>query len=99
LGNGASLCAMKNRQSVATSMGFSTLDGLMMGTRCGSLDAGVVLYMQQHLGMTADQVADVLYHQSGLLGVSDVSNDMRKLGHNTLPQAKEALELFCYMAA
>ena len=99
LGNGASLCAMKNRQSVATSMGFSTLDGLMMGTRCGSLDPGAVLYMQQHLGMTAEKVADVLYHQSGLLGVSGISNDMRSLGKNTLPQAREALDLFCYVAA
>ena len=99
LGNGASLCAMKNRQSIATSMGFSTLDGLMMGTRCGTLDAGVVLYMQQHMGMTVKQVEDILYHKSGLLGVSGVSNDMRTLGKKTLPQAKDALDLFCYMAA
>jgi acetate kinase len=99
LGNGSSLCAMKNRHSVATTMGFSTLDGLMMGTRCGSLDAGVLLYMQQNLAMSVNEVSDILYHQSGLLGVSGISNDMRMLGKNTMPQAKEALDLFCYTAA
>jgi len=99
LGNGASVCAMHNLQSQATSMGFSTLDGLMMGTRCGTLDAGVVLYMQQHLGLTADAITDMLYHQSGLLGVSSISNDMRTLEGNNAPEAREALDLFCRMAA
>jgi acetate kinase len=99
LGNGASLCAMRNLQSQATSMGFSTLDGLMMGTRCGTLDAGVVLYMQQHLGMSADAVTDTLYHQSGLLGISGISSDMRTLEASNAPEAKEAIDLFCYMAA
>jgi acetate kinase len=99
LGNGASLCAMKNLQSQATSMGFSTLDGLMMGTRCGTLDVGVPLYMQQHLNMTTDQVTDTLYHKSGLLGVSGISNDMRTLEQSDAPEAGEAIALFCHMAA
>jgi len=99
LGNGASMCAMKDLKSVVTSMGFSTLDGLMMGTRCGTLDAGVVLYMQQHLGMTADAVTDILYHQSGLLGVSGLSADMRTLEESDALEAKEGIDLFCSMAA
>jgi acetate kinase len=99
LGNGASMCAMRELKSVATSMGFSTLDGLMMGTRCGSLDAGVLLYMQQHLGMKAGAVTDLLYHQSGLLGVSGISSDMRQLEQSDKPEAQEALDLFCRMAA
>ncbi len=99
LGNGASMCAMQNLQSQATSMGFSTLDGLMMGTRCGALDAGAVLYMQQHLGMTTDTVTDMLYHQSGLFGVSSISADMRTLEQSETPEAKEAIGLFCRMAA
>jgi len=99
LGNGASICAMRDLKSVGSSMGFSTLDGLMMGTRCGTLDAGVVLYMQQHLGMSADQVTQLLYHQSGLLGVSGISHDMRTLEANHSAQAHEAIDLFCHMAA
>jgi len=99
LGNGASLCAMRGLKSVDTSMGFSTLDGLMMGTRCGALDAGVVLYMQQYLGMTADVVSEGLYHKSGLLGVSGISADMRTLEQSDAPGAGEAIDLFCHMAA
>ena len=99
LGNGASLCAMKDLKSQATSMGFSTLDGLMMGTRCGTLDAGVLLYMQQHLSMSADKVTDILYHQSGLLGASGISADMRTLEQSEAPEAKETIALFCRMAA
>lgn len=98
LGNGASLCAMHNLQSQATTMGFSALDGLMMGTRCGSLDAGVMLYLQQQ-GMKADAVTKLLYHESGLLGVSGISHDMRTLEQSGTPEAAEAIELFCYIAA
>ncbi len=99
LGNGASMCAMKNRKSIASSMGFTALDGLMMGTRCGSLDPGVVLHLQQENGMSADEVQDILYKKSGLLGVSGISNNMRDLELSNDPHAREAIELFCYRAA
>ena len=96
LGNGASLCAMNNRVSVASTMGFSTLDGLMMGSRCGALDAGVVLYLLQQRGMDAAHVSDVLYHQSGLLGVSGISSDMQVLLASEAPDAAAAIALFVY---
>jgi len=99
LGNGASMCAMKNRASVATSMGFTALDGLMMGRRCGTLDPGVVLYLMQAKGMDAAEIETVLYKQSGLLGVSGLSNDMQVLQDSDDPQAREAIALFCYRAA
>lgn len=99
LGNGASACAMRGLKSVATSMGFSALDGLMMGTRCGTLDAGVVLYLQQYLGMNTAEVEDVLYRRSGLLGVSGLSGDMRLLEGNGTVEAEEAIALFCRRAA
>ncbi|WP_347311811.1 acetate/propionate family kinase [Defluviimonas sp. SAOS-178_SWC] len=99
LGNGASMCAMHGRKSVATSMGFTALDGLVMGRRCGTLDAGVVLYMQREMGMSADEIEDVLYRQSGLLGVSGISPDMRVLEDSDDPKAREAIDLFCYRAA
>ncbi|MDO8713508.1 MAG: acetate/propionate family kinase [Polynucleobacter sp.] len=95
LGNGASLCAAIDGKSIATTMGFSALDGLMMGTRSGSLDAGVVMYLVER-GYTHDQLQDLLYRKSGLLGVSTISADMRKLKANTNPLAKEAIELFTY---
>lgn len=98
LGNGASMCAMQNRTSVATSMGFSALDGLMMGSRSGDLDPGVLLYMMQSKGMTASQIQHTLYHESGLLGVSGISNNMAVLETSTDARAKEAIELFCYRA-
>jgi len=79
LGSGASLCAMSNLASVATSMGFSALDGLMMGTRCGTLDPGAVIYLMQIEKLTLDEVASMLYYDSGLLGVSGVSADPREL--------------------
>lgn len=79
LGSGASLCAMQDLRSVATTMGFSSLDGLMMGTRCGALDPGVVIHLMQVQGHTLEQVGDLLYHRSGLLGVSGVSSDPRAL--------------------
>ncbi|MGE4338754.1 MAG: acetate/propionate family kinase, partial [Pigmentiphaga sp.] len=99
LGNGASLCAMKGGQSIDTTMGFTALDGLMMGTRCGTIDAGVLLYMQQQKAMTVQQVEHVLYSESGLLGVSGLSSDMRDLLASTDPHAKEAIELFVYRIA
>ncbi|MGE3648611.1 MAG: acetate/propionate family kinase, partial [Reyranellaceae bacterium] len=96
LGNGASMCAMRGRRSVATTMGFTALDGLPMGQRCGNLDPGVVLYLMQQKGMSADAVAALLYHDSGLLGVSGVSNDMRTLLASREPHAAEAVDLFVY---
>ena len=99
LGNGASMCAIRGGRSVATSMGFTALDGLVMGRRCGTLDAGVVLYMLREMGMSADAVEDVLYRQSGLLGVSGISPDMRTLEQSGDPGAELAIELFCYRAA
>ena len=99
LGNGASLCAMRNRRSVDTTMGLTALDGLMMGTRAGQLDPGVVLYLQQQLGVSVDAVADLLYHQSGLLGVSGISNDARQLLASNSPLAREAIELFVFRLA
>lgn len=99
LGNGASLCAMQQGQSVASSMGFTALHGLMMGKRCGSIDAGVVLHMLQQLNMSAEEVQDLLYNKSGLLGVSGISNNMQVLQHSDKPDAREAIDLFCYIAA
>ncbi len=96
LGSGASMCAMHRRKSVATTMGFTALDGLPMGRRCGTLDPGVVLYLMQEKGMTAQEVSDLLYHASGLLGVSGLSDDMRTLLASSDPHAKEAVELFVY---
>lgn len=99
LGAGASLCAMHQRRSVATTMGFTALDGLMMATRPGSLDPGVLLYLMDHRGMDASALTKLLYHQSGLLGVSGISADMRALLASDAPAAAEAVELFCYRAA
>jgi acetate kinase len=96
LGNGASLCALHDGRSVDTSMGFTALDGLPMGTRCGNLDPGVVLYLQGVRGMSTDQVADLLYYHSGLLGVSGISSDMRELLASDQPSAREAVDLFVY---
>jgi acetate kinase len=99
LGNGASLCALRHGRSVATTMGFSVLDGLPMGTRCGALDPGVILYLLTERGMTVSAVSDVLYHQSGLLGVSGISHDMRELLASPSPDAARAIELFVYRIA
>ncbi len=99
LGSGASLCAMAAGRSVDTTMGFSPLDGLLMSTRCGSLDPGVVLYLLQHERMAADEIQDLLYRRSGLLGVSDLSGDMRELLASPDPRAAEAVELFVRRAA
>jgi acetate kinase len=99
LGNGSSMCAMYKRKSVATSMGFTALDGLMMGKRCGRIDPGVLLYLLQEKHYTAKQVEDLLYNKSGLLGVSGISNDVRELLSSSDANAKEAIDLFCYCAA
>ena len=99
LGNGSSACAMKDRKSAATSMGFTALDGLMMGRRCGALDPGVVLYLMQNKAMSAPEIETLLYKQSGLLGVSELSNDMQVLQDSDKPHAQEAIDLFCYRAA
>jgi acetate kinase len=96
LGNGASLCAIHNGRSIATTMGFSPLDGLVMGTRCGSIDPGVLLYLMARHGMDANTLEQLLYHESGLLGVSGISSDMRMLLATDDPSAKEAIELFVY---
>jgi acetate kinase len=95
LGNGASMCAAIDGRSVATTMGFTALDGLMMGTRCGSLDPGVVLYWLQQ-GWSIESISDLLYKQSGLLGVSGASSDMRSLHESKLPQAAFAIDLFVH---
>ena len=99
LGNGASLCAMAAGRSVDTSMGFTALDGLMMGTRCGAIDPGVVLHLQTQMGMSAQEVENLLYTRSGLLGVSGISSDMRALSASPAPEAQEAIDLFAWRAA
>ena len=96
LGNGASMCAVKDGRSVATTMGFTAVDGLMMGTRCGTIDPGVVLYLMQEEGMDAAAIETLIYRQSGLLGVSGVSSDMRALRASSDPAAAEAIALFVY---
>lgn len=96
LGQGASMCALNNLQSVATSMGLTALDGLPMGTRCGNIDPGVILYLLAEKGYQAQEVSDLLYKKSGLLGLSGESDDMRELLSNKSPQAIEAVDYFCY---
>ena len=98
LGNGASLCAMRDGKSIDTTMGFTALDGLMMGTRCGTLDPGVVLHLQTQMGMSPAEIDDLLYRKSGLLGVSGISSDMRVLTADPGRQAQEAVELFVWRA-
>lgn len=100
LGNGASACAMQAGVSVATTMGFTALDGLPMGTRSGAIDPGVVLHLMQARGLTADQVQDLLYKRSGLLGLSGgMSSDMRDLLASTDPRAGFAVDFFCLAVA
>ena len=96
LGHGASMCALKAGRSIATTMGFTALDGLPMGRRCGNIDPGVILYLMEEKGMAADAISDLLYHSSGLLGVSGLSDDMKALLESNRPQAAEAIELFVY---
>jgi acetate kinase len=99
LGSGASLCALKGRKSIDTTMSFTALDGLCMGTRPGALDPGVVLYLFQQLQLSVKQVEDVLYKKSGLLGISGSSNDMRDLLGSKEPGARLAVDYFIYRAA
>ncbi len=96
LGNGASMCAIDNGRSVASTMGFTAVEGLPMGTRSGALDPGVLLYLMDELKMDVRAIEKLLYHQSGLLGVSGVSSDMRTLLASDDPRAAFAVELFCY---
>jgi acetate kinase len=96
LGSGASLCALAGGKSVATTMGFSVLDGLVMGTRPGTLDPGVILYLLQQEKLTPTELEDLLYHHCGLLGVSGISADMRTLLASDHIEAAEALDLFVY---
>ena len=94
LGNGASMCATLDGRSIASTMGFSALDGLPMGTRCGQLDPGVVLYLMSEKGMDASQIADLLYRQSGLRGLSGESHDVRTLEKSSSASARDALAYF-----
>jgi len=96
LGNGASMCAMHGGRSVASTMGFTAVDGLPMGTRCGALDPGVVLYLIEELGMGVAAVQKLLYQESGLLGVSGLSSDMRTLEQSEDPRAQAAIALMVY---
>jgi acetate kinase len=96
LGNGASMCAMQAGRSVATTMGFTAVDGLPMGTRCGAIDPGVLLYLMDELKMDARAIEKLIYQQSGLLGVSGISSDMRALLESPDPRARLAVDLFTY---
>jgi acetate kinase len=96
LGNGASMCGMVGRKSQVTTMGFTAVEGLMMGTRTGALDPGVLLYLMEYDGMDIKKLTNMLYKESGLLGVSGISQDMRELLASDKPEAKEAVDLFCY---
>jgi len=99
LGSGASICAMNDGRSADSTLGFTALDGLCMGSRPGAVDPGVVLYLIQQLGMSAREVEDILYRNSGLLGISGISNDMRALLGNDEPAAQLAVDYFVYRAA
>ncbi|MBM3563098.1 MAG: acetate/propionate family kinase [Alphaproteobacteria bacterium] len=96
LGNGASLCAMKGGRSIATTMGFSALEGLPMGTRCGEIDPGLLLYLLESEGMTPDELSHLLYERSGLLGLSGLSHDMRALEASEEPRAQAAIAYFIH---
>ena len=96
LGSGASMCAIRSGQSIGSTMGFSALDGLPMGTRCGQLDPGVVLYLLEHEGLRPNEISDLLYKNSGLKGLSGLSNDMRILEAAATPEAQQAIEYFVF---
>jgi acetate kinase len=98
LGSGASLCALKDGKSVDSSLGFTAMDGLCMGTRPGALDPGVVLYLFQQLRLSVQEVETILYQKSGLLGISGISNDMRDLLQSREPRARLAVDFFVYRA-
>jgi acetate kinase len=99
LGGGASVCALLAGKSIATTMSFTPLDGLLMGTRAGAIDPGVVLYLLRKERLTPDQVERLLDRESGLLGVSGISSDVRDLLNSPAPEAAEAVDLFCYRVA
>jgi len=99
LGHGASMCALSGGKSVATTMGMTALDGLPMGTRCGALDPGVLLYLMAEKDMDCAALTQLLYHRSGLLGLSGLSDDMRELLASDAPESRQAIALFCYQAA
>jgi acetate kinase len=96
LGNGSSMCAMERGRGVATTMGFTALDGLPMGTRCGALDPGVLLYLMDERGMSVRAIEQLIYHESGLLGLSGISSDMRTLLESDDPRARLAIDVFVY---
>lgn len=96
LGNGASMCAIQGGRSIGSTMGFSALDGLPMGTRCGQIDPGVLIYMMDQKGMSAKEITSVLYKESGLLGLSGISHDMRTLEASDDPNAKDAIDYFVF---
>ncbi|MFQ6548145.1 acetate/propionate family kinase [Aestuariibius sp. 2305UL40-4] len=96
LGNGASLCAVREGRSVGSTMGFSALDGLPMGTRCGQIDPGVLLYLAGEHGMSVGEISTLLYRESGLKGLSGISGDMRTLEASDLPEAKEAIDYYVF---
>lgn len=96
LGNGASLCAVHEGRSVASTMGFTAVDGLVMGTRCGAIDPGVLIYLMDEHKMDSRAITDLIYRKSGLLGVSGISSDMRQLRQSDAPAAREAIDLFVY---
>lgn len=99
LGNGASLCALKGGRSVDTTMGMTALDGLPMGTRCGAIDAGVIFYMIRHLGLPPDEAERILYEESGLKGLSGLTNDVKALSESADERAAFALDYFCCKTA
>ncbi len=99
LGNGCSACALRDRVSIASTMGFTALDGLPMGTRCGELDAGVILHLIQQKNMQPEALVDLLYRRSGMLGLSGISSDFRELLESQEPRARFAIEVFCYRVA
>lgn len=99
LGSGASLCGLEAGISRDTSMSFSTLDGIPMATRCGALDPGVMIHLMRERGLTIEEVTDMLYHRSGLLGISGISADSRDLVDSTAPEARQAVEIFAFRIA
>jgi acetate kinase len=99
LGNGSSMCALHAGRSVATTMGFTAVDGLPMGTRCGSLDPGVLLFLMDELGLGPREIERLIYHESGLLGMSGISSDVRDLLASDAPAAQLALDVFVHRAA
>jgi acetate kinase len=98
LGNGASMCALQGGQSIATTLGFTAVDGLPMGTRCGSMDPGVVLFLMDEMKFGPRDIERLIYHESGLLGMSGISSDVRDLLRSSDPRAQEALDVFVYRA-